>query len=525
MSSKYRFHSPYYFGIENFRIFGKKQDIFMSPITVLIGPNGSGKSSIIRAFQFLSKNAKTKRFPEILKAEFPEIGITSFNQVLNKKTRNSTITFEFGLQASQKDGQQLLDGFVNTASIEFVYKLDKIKTQANLVSLYFTQPGESVPFFKVERNSEKGNYSFTISKGLLLHCKNKIDTNKVLLANMLNRLFPGVNNCSQYLKEINQCRFDDIKKSISADEYSALNISIDVLQILESEKSLSEENISQALDKFITSINSNADCRFSGIGIKYGGINKIINSKLNKLITFIWSDVLDFMDGFKNYFLEGCEFLEPTRSEYKKYFSRSDNSYLSKKLFSKGIKREKAVELLKLLNLGKDIEVKDIDGEFKRIIITLNDGFKYDLAELGFGYSQLIPILIDPDVLEDDLIDYRSLWLISEPEANLHPKLQSMLADVFAYSVNNDYSRFVIETHSEYLVRKLQYLVAKGDLSTEDVSIIYFNQENVNTSGDIVRNISIRPDGSLSEDFGSGFYDEADKIALDLFFMNNSQRN
>ena len=85
---------------------------------------------------------------------------------------------------------------------------------------------------------------------------------------------------------------------------------------------------------------------------------------------------------------------------------------------------------------------------------------------------------------------------------------------------------FIIETHSEYLIRKLQYLTAKGELSSEDSVIYYFNSPEANLENEQqIKAIVISEDGTLSSDFGSGFFDEADKIALDLFLLNQSQKN
>ncbi len=102
--------------------------------------------------------------------------------------------------------------------------------------------------------------------------------------------------------------------------------------------------------------------------------------------------------------------------------------------------------------------------------------------------------------------------MIEEPEANLHPALQSKLADIIVYCKQNYHINFIIETHSEYFVRKLQYLVAKGDFKTEDVNLYYFPSQTTlsDTKGNIIPyEININSNGSLTNDFGSGFFDEA----------------
>jgi predicted ATPase len=75
----------------------------------------------------------------------------------------------------------------------------------------------------------------------------------------------------------------------------------------------------------------------------------------------------------------------------------------------------------------------------------------------------------------------------------------------------------MVETHSEYLIRKLQLLVAKEEVSGEDVSILYVNSpEDVREENEFVRSITICKDGYLEGDFGPGFYDEAIKLSRQL---------
>ena len=89
--------------------------------------------------------------------------------------------------------------------------------------------------------------------------------------------------------------------------------------------------------------------------------------------------------------------------------------------------------------------------------------------------------------------------------------------------------RLVVETHSEYLIRKLQYLIAKGDAKPESTVIYYFNkpddQRVISGMKERVVKITINEDGHLSDDFGPGFIDEANNISISLFGLNQRNRN
>jgi len=106
--------------------------------------------------------------------------------------------------------------------------------------------------------------------------------------------------------------------------------------------------------------------------------------------------------------------------------------------------------------------------------------------------------------------------LLEEPEQNLHPALQSKLADLLHY-VNKNYNvRFIVETHSEYLIRKSQVIVAEEnfadnkELHEKNCFKVYYLPNN----GIEPYEMEYRTDGCFKNDFGEGFYDEAENLAF-----------
>ena len=142
------------------------------------------------------------------------------------------------------------------------------------------------------------------------------------------------------------------------------------------------------------------------------------------------------------------------------------------------------------------------------------------LADEGFGITKLICTLINVELAILAKQPSESVTLaLEEPENHLHPRFQSLLAEMFADAYKNYNVHFIIETHSEYAVRKLQTLVASKELTAAEVSLqyVYNADSDKRPKGEPhVKNISFREDGSLTEPFGSGFFDEADNLAMDL---------
>jgi hypothetical protein len=176
-------------------------------------------------------------------------------------------------------------------------------------------------------------------------------------------------------------------------------------------------------------------------------------------------------------------------------------------LKNRGLKKQ-----LSELGLG-DLRVSRIERGAYTIELEKGGVYRH-LADLGYGYTQLIPLLLEAYVNEQ----WFATLMLEEPEANLHPNLQSRLADVL-HGMAKSKRRLLIETHSEYLIRRLQYLVARGEVNPSDVVIYYFGPDP--EADDYIRKIEITATGQLSQDFGAGFIDESTNLMMDLYRVSN----
>jgi predicted ATPase len=153
------------------------------------------------------------------------------------------------------------------------------------------------------------------------------------------------------------------------------------------------------------------------------------------------------------------------------------------------------------------------------------------LADLGYGVTQFLPILMKLVTCSERHwvpfapgFEFASQILyIEEPETNLHPKLQSKLADMLIDATKKFNLQIIVETHSEYLIRKLQYLTAKKDITPETTVIHYFYDPKEARPEGVpqVKQIDIREDGRLSGEFGAGFYDETARLMTAILTGEN----
>jgi predicted ATPase len=81
--------------------------------------------------------------------------------------------------------------------------------------------------------------------------------------------------------------------------------------------------------------------------------------------------------------------------------------------------------------------------------------------------------------------------------------------------VNKFKINFIIETHSEYLIRALQLEIKKGNIKNNECNLYYF--ENHPESDTQIKQIRIDQSGLLIDQFGTGFLDESQKMMEELF--------
>lgn len=217
-------------------------------------------------------------------------------------------------------------------------------------------------------------------------------------------------------------------------------------------------------------------------------------------------------------FYKDIFFIESIRANTQRlytYFSQgtSFNEFLLKFMRNQYRDNEKRFlsKWIQAFEIGDDIDFQIVRGVGSQIFILRGDK-RINVVDLGYGVTQFLPVLLHIIYNCNRHRGGNGITIaVQEPETNLHPKLQSKLADLFIDAHKTFGIRFIIETHSEYLIRKLQYLTAKGILRPEDSLIHYLDH-----SGPQIRKIRILPDGRLSQAFGKGFFDEADNLALEL---------
>lgn len=152
---------------------------------------------------------------------------------------------------------------------------------------------------------------------------------------------------------------------------------------------------------------------------------------------------------------------------------------------------------------GISLEVSTMKDIIHQLVVKQNS-LSLDITDVGFGISQVLPVII-----QGFLSVPNSLTLIEQPEIHLHPTMQADLADLFIdiVSTNLDTQEkyLLIETHSEYLLKRLQRRISEGRISAEDVAIYFIDPQSEGQSAHIDR-LKIQDKGYFEwpKDFYSG---------------------
>ena len=163
--------------------------------------------------------------------------------------------------------------------------------------------------------------------------------------------------------------------------------------------------------------------------------------------------------------------------------------------------------------LFSDIKVKRHGKQMSdpfQLQVKVRSGPHANIMDVGYGVSQSLPILVD--VLAAGELDRSGprgrraagrTFLLQQPEVHLHPRGQAELASLFVAASRRSGNRFLIETHSDYVIDRIRISVRKGLLKPDDVSILYFEPAGAAVT---IHNLTLDEDGNL-RDAPAGYRD------------------
>ena len=482
--------------VKNFRSIKDSGEIQIKPISIFLGKNSCGKSSFMRLLPLLKQTLESDvNEPLLWYGDYVDFG--DFKNVLPRNTGNNFLELSFNLQVSPYKeyyfgrNDQLFDVTINLKITEKYIKEIEISYFDQCVNVIFNLNK------KVEKITINGDI-FSYGKNEFVWGKNK----NVLIPSIYEKSFPKqyTNNIMFYYyyyhhtKEQSSEFLEEIKDIMStftssgAKEESRLKLFRE-LSYIQSKETLLKKISNQKMFK---------------LAVKYfneRNINDETFIRLNNLIVF---DQLNFIiDGINNelnQIFENTYYLKPIRVNAERYYRiqgirvnkvDADGSNLPMIFYNMGEYARKEFEDWCFNKFGLYFTVETTEGHVS-IIVEDKEGYKSNLVDTGYGFSQVLPIIVQLWLLKynrpkrKQKTDNEILLVIEQPELHLHPAFQAKLMEVFValiqemYEVNIKF-KIVFETHSEAMINRLGYLISQKGFNKDLVNVILVEKENQNS--------------------------------------------
>lgn len=553
------------FAVENFKIFKERQEFDIRPITILVGPNGSGKSSVIRALELMRHSKLTGN--STLDVDLSKFGTKSSGNFKDYLPKSSTNLESFTIEILEWDfkyinnqtgveeialDQSEMFGHIRML-LEFAPKTNKnnskiVARKITLISLLTNE------ILFIQNVDQQGIYTISIYWESLLKLKllksSKWPNVNSEFVKKKGRFIPMFKNSQfafdpskNFLKISNPSDFEWDTKGLLKDNLALCKV---LFATQDFEVGKGDWNIDE-LAKYAIKQHYTKSQKGEEFPYIYSNLAKIdisfsqdTNGKSANSFFEQPRQYFQTLESFQNLFSQS-EFITTNRAIRNEIIMCSENIGFRNELERilnlyklefpsiRKVMLDKVISSFRLLGLADDIEILFDESQISASISLVKNGQKVALQDCGYGLINLFTMILGLFPKKQYTWDAgnEKLICIEEPEMNLHPNAQSKLADILIQML--DFERqntLVLETHSEYLIRRFQYLVAKGELKKEDIQIYYFNNsENLQPGDEVVYPININADGSLTRPFGPGFFDEAANLNLLLYNKTNESLN
>lgn len=528
------------FSLKNFRSFGEDgADFELAPITVLTGCNSAGKSSLVKALMLLPEERKAYirnfRFSTSLNISSKKLRLGGYKSVSHEE---GNISMSYRIWSADFQGVLIVNRVFRANRFDALDNgtlsyLEVKKTDGTIVLQMSISSPENNIMYDTNEDSIKFEFDRFYAVGCYMYFKEN-------LLRMLEH------------KEKEDQAGDTKQAKRSEKIFNLVKKRLEAIGVTESEAAILWKQFNH---KIWETIIKAEDIQF-GVGenllVTLADIEK--RPKDEDELRTMKETFLDLVVGdvCSPIFIQTVEYIDSTSAQIARLYSVEDNNKMCnalRELNNRNIHFQGEVppeyfkhkpgsflnKWVKKFGIGESIEVKGTEEGLGLMVYLNKKNGRRLLADEGYGVTQLVALLLQIDncipisLAPDDYsyVNERKVVYnfepkticVEEPEVHLHPKYQSLLAEMFVEAYQKYNIHFIIETHSEYLIRKLQVLVANKCIKSNDVSLNYVekNEEGVSYN----RQIRIQDNGRLDGSFGEGFYDEAGGLSRQLFMLND----
>lgn len=506
---------------ENYKAFANDR-IKIKPLTVLLGANSVGKSAIVQLFLLLQQTnkASNRSYRSALKLYGGSINLGDTKNIFRRQDTNAPLKLSFEIKSS--DAQEyLIDELISEFKTPF-YEIGRYissykKTNESLLEDFYNKKSkqefnEFIENLILEANElPNGIENSRMIRNIFRHSfgRPNVDINIFSEENLKEII-----STNEFLVSLSEAIKDDLFKLEFEISHSRDRLLITKMGLINGNiklVSLSFDNTrkkdSLALESDIYNFKDLPESFFFELFKSFSPVNTIFQAvNYNRYIyndpNFFSSVLARVFMFFQNRIGESFEedhinYVSPLRAHPKRYYML-DKAKLNISLDT--LDGDALTEILKenrevrdqvnkwLQNFGLNVNVETLREVIHKLKVEQNE-LSLDITDVGFGISQILPVIIQGFLSLDD-----SLTIIEQPEIHLHPKMQADLADLFIDMINSGNKNLLIETHSEYFLKRLRRRIAEKRIDYNDVIIYLIESDGEKSS---IRDLDLQPGGAF----------------------------
>lgn len=503
--------------------------IALAPLTVLLGKNSAGKSTFARLLPLLRQSAERKKRGPIL--WFDEL--VDFGTLGQSVTRGETdleIVLQFDeVTASKAMGRNM---FWGEGSAPNALQIDRA-----VVSMTLGEESSTGATFAKEVRIDVSGTSIQLCMKSARELESlTVGSRRVGLQEEKTRISVDQGSLFPKLRFLERRKVGDAEIWIASRNPWRSAVSDFILMRVHGRTSRgTTAQIAAQLPVATPKVVSEAAQRIAGPGswdslkITLTAKAPITSALIESLLLANIDLLMDRLDEIASSAAMGVRYLKPLRATAQRYYRRADLAVSeidpegrNLAIFLDSLSDTQLANFRKWIkrNLDIDVEPKREGAQLVLMARAPNDSGASNVADMGFGISQILPIAAQLWASSNAAklpFSPTSFVVVEQPELHLHPAFQAKLGDLFAGIASPIEQatgpgrrilppRIVIETHSQHLVNRLGLLVEQGRLAPSDVSIVLFepNSDRVGTSK--IRIASFDKEGVL-ENWPFGFFE------------------
>lgn len=436
--------------LRNFKCF-EELDIQLSKITLLTGKNSSGKSSFVDAILAIFQS----EFPFYLSPNGKYVDMGDFPEVVfdYDRERDISLNISIGLGRGNSIEYQTIWGYDLKTKMPVLKNMD---VESGLYKLAIKEKGNKYLFnFNLKERKYKKSERYKLDKVV-----------------------------SDFIESIS-----NLLEKEEQEAARSFKGGLEIKNVVD----FSFNNIETLRDELSKAGNAFATMQLSDCSMQIATVERNLN----------------YIGAFR---------IQPERTYYRKAklldkVGKFGDNYIDLIL---GWKDNMSPEYKELVRILRDVKMlhairfrKSSGGRFEPRVKINDGGVWSSLIDVGFGISQLLPIIV-----ADLQMPKGSTLIVAQPEMHLHTSAQADFASYFIKQVNERNKRYILETHSEYILNRIRAAIVKGVIGPKDVSVYYFDNS---VDGSKCYKINLTKDGQVKgapKEFFDTYQVEVMDIAL-----------